>query len=210
MRFPAGAGGTRRRIAVKRSDCGNADLNDLRRHARQSSERGGAKTFVAMPPDDERRVLGFYSLSPASIDHARTLAIVKKGLARYDVSVFRLGASCGRPCVAGPRPRRPTAAGRRAPLRSRRSRSWRGGTSDRRQERSGGRLVRSLWRHCIAGCAAAAVAAAFHHRGCPEEGAAVVGRPSLAAMSPRSDLRRCRVQPTRGGSGCESKRSKPL
>ncbi|MBX9715484.1 MAG: pathogenicity island protein [Burkholderiaceae bacterium] len=41
--------------------------------------------------DDAKRVLGFYSLSPASIDYARTPALVKKGLARYDMPVFRLG-----------------------------------------------------------------------------------------------------------------------
>ena len=73
-------------------DCGEAELNEfLRRHARQSHEKGGAKTFVATPVDDGKRVLGFYSLSPASIDYARTPALVKKGLARYDVPVFRLG-----------------------------------------------------------------------------------------------------------------------
>lgn len=73
-------------------DCGDADLNEfLRRHARQSHERGGARTFVATPVDDGRRVLGFYSLSPASIDYARTPALVRNGLARYEVPVFRLG-----------------------------------------------------------------------------------------------------------------------
>jgi GNAT superfamily N-acetyltransferase len=73
-------------------DCGDAHLNEfLRRHARQSHERGGAKTFIAAPKGDERHVLGFYSLSPASIDHARTPALARKGLARYEVPVFRLG-----------------------------------------------------------------------------------------------------------------------
>ncbi|MHB1202426.1 MAG: GNAT family N-acetyltransferase [Acidithiobacillus sp.] len=73
-------------------DCGEAELNDfLRHHARQSHEKGGAKTFVATPIGDDKRVLGFYSLGPASIDYARTHALVKKGLARYDVPVFRLG-----------------------------------------------------------------------------------------------------------------------
>ncbi len=72
-------------------DCGEPDLNEfLRRHARQSHEKSGAKTFVASPMTDARRVLGFYSLSPASIDYARTPALVKKGLARFDVPVFRL------------------------------------------------------------------------------------------------------------------------
>lgn len=73
-------------------DCGEPELNEfLRRHARQSHEKGGAKTFVAWPVNDGKRVLGFYSLSPASIDYARTPALVKKELARYDVPVFRLG-----------------------------------------------------------------------------------------------------------------------
>ena len=36
-------------------------------------------------------VLGFYTLSPASIEYARTPALAKKRLARYDVPVFRLG-----------------------------------------------------------------------------------------------------------------------
>ncbi len=73
-------------------DCGDPALNEfLRRHARQSHEHGGAKTFVATPPQEPARVLGFYSLSPASIDFARTPAVVEKGLARHDVPVFRLG-----------------------------------------------------------------------------------------------------------------------
>jgi GNAT superfamily N-acetyltransferase len=72
-------------------DCGEAELNDfLHRHARQSGERGGAKTFVAAPLADPRQVLGYYSLSPASIDYARTPLLVRKGLARYEVPVFRL------------------------------------------------------------------------------------------------------------------------
>ena len=73
-------------------DCGEPELNEfLRRHARQSHEKSGAKTFVASPRSDQRLVLGFYSLSPASIDYARTPALLKRGLARYDVPVFRLG-----------------------------------------------------------------------------------------------------------------------
>jgi GNAT superfamily N-acetyltransferase len=73
-------------------DSGDAQLNEfLRRHARQSHERGGAKTFIASPTADKRCVLGFYSLSPASIDYARAPALARKGLARYEVPVFRLG-----------------------------------------------------------------------------------------------------------------------
>jgi GNAT superfamily N-acetyltransferase len=73
-------------------ECGDADLNlYLRKFARQNHESGGAKCFVAAPADAPARVLGFYTLSPASLDYARTPALAKKGLARYDVPVFRLG-----------------------------------------------------------------------------------------------------------------------
>jgi GNAT superfamily N-acetyltransferase len=73
-------------------DCGDADLNlYLHRFARQNHESGGAKCFVASPIDAPARVLGFYTLSPASLEYARTPALAKKGLARYDVPVFRLG-----------------------------------------------------------------------------------------------------------------------
>ena len=73
-------------------DCGDAALNEfLRRYARQTHEQGGAKTFVAVHDDDTTHILGFYSLSPASVEFARTLDIIKRGLARHDVPVFRLG-----------------------------------------------------------------------------------------------------------------------
>lgn len=73
-------------------DCGDADLNTyLQRFARQNHESGGAKTFVAVTAQDPSHILGFYSLSPASIDFARTPAIARRGLGRYDVPVYRLG-----------------------------------------------------------------------------------------------------------------------
>lgn len=73
-------------------DCGDADLNTyLQRYARQNHESGGAKCFVAVAANAPARVLGFYTLSPASIEYARKPALVKKGLGRYDVPVFRLG-----------------------------------------------------------------------------------------------------------------------
>jgi GNAT superfamily N-acetyltransferase len=59
----------------------------LQRCARQN----GAKCFVAAPGDMPGRVLGFYTLSPGSLEYSRAPALIKKGLARYDVSVFRLG-----------------------------------------------------------------------------------------------------------------------
>jgi GNAT superfamily N-acetyltransferase len=73
-------------------DCGDPDLNVyLQRYARQNHESGGAKCFVAVPAEMPTRVLGFYTLSPGSLEYGRTPALVKKRLARYDVPVFRLG-----------------------------------------------------------------------------------------------------------------------
>lgn len=72
-------------------DCGEVVLNDfLRRYARQAHEHGGAKTFVAVPDDDTTRVLGFYALSPASVEFSRTPDIIRRGLARHPVPAFRL------------------------------------------------------------------------------------------------------------------------
>jgi GNAT superfamily N-acetyltransferase len=73
-------------------DCGDPALNDfLRRHARQTHDQGGAKTFLAVRDDDLNQILGFYSVSPASVEFARTPELLKRGLARHDVPVFRLG-----------------------------------------------------------------------------------------------------------------------
>jgi GNAT superfamily N-acetyltransferase len=72
-------------------DCGEEALNEfLRRYARKSHELGGAKTFLAIDDGDNQTVLGFYSLSPASIAYARTPETVTRGLARHDVPAFRL------------------------------------------------------------------------------------------------------------------------
>jgi hypothetical protein len=72
--------------------CGDGGLDDwLRRFARQSHASGGAKTFVAVAPAEPERVLGFYSVSPGSLAHARTPGLLRRGLGRYGVPVFRLG-----------------------------------------------------------------------------------------------------------------------
>lgn len=73
-------------------DCGEPALNEfLRRHARQSHDKGAAKTFLAVSKADGTTILGFYSLSPASLGYARAPEIVRKRLARHDLPVFRLG-----------------------------------------------------------------------------------------------------------------------
>ena len=72
-------------------DCGDAALNTfLRRHARKSHERGGAKTFLAINDVDDKTILGFYSVAPASVAYDSTPLLIKRGLARHEVPVFRL------------------------------------------------------------------------------------------------------------------------
>jgi GNAT superfamily N-acetyltransferase len=72
-------------------DCGEEALNEfLRRYARKSHELGGAKTFLAIDDADNKTILGFYSLSSASVYYARTPDIIRRGLARHNVPGFRL------------------------------------------------------------------------------------------------------------------------
>ena len=73
-------------------DCGDDSLNQfLHRHARQSHEKGGSKTFLAIDDTDNNKILSFYSISPASVLYASTPKIIKRGLAHHDIPVFRLG-----------------------------------------------------------------------------------------------------------------------
>lgn len=71
-------------------DCGDADLNGfLRRYARQSHDRGSAKTFLAIK-DGDNAAIGFYSLAPVALAYERAPEIVRRGLARHEVPGFRL------------------------------------------------------------------------------------------------------------------------
>ena len=72
-------------------DCGEAALNEfLRRYARKSHVQGSAKTFLAIDDADGKTILGYYSVSPASVAYARVPGAIARGLARHDVPVFRL------------------------------------------------------------------------------------------------------------------------
>lgn len=72
-------------------DCGEEALNTfLRRHARKSHELGGSKTFLAIDDGDNEIILGFYSLTTASIEYARTPQVIRRGLAHHEVPGFRL------------------------------------------------------------------------------------------------------------------------
>ncbi len=73
-------------------DCGDESLDIyLKRYARQNHESGGAKCFVATPRDTPALILGFYTLSPASVEFSRAPTVVTRGLARYEIPVYRLG-----------------------------------------------------------------------------------------------------------------------
>jgi len=75
----------------KAFDCGDVELNEfLRKYARQSHDKGGAKTFLAIDDGDPRKILGFYSLAPAALAYDRTPEALRIGLARHDVPGFRL------------------------------------------------------------------------------------------------------------------------
>ena len=58
----------------KAFDCGDPALNDyLVRYARQNHESGSAKTFVAVSPEYPKRILGYYSVCPASLTSSSPL-----------------------------------------------------------------------------------------------------------------------------------------
>lgn len=80
-----------RKHAREGFDCGDEALNEfLRRYARKSHQAGGSKTFVAVDDADGKTILGFYTLSPVSVEYARAPDVVKRGLGRHDVPGFRL------------------------------------------------------------------------------------------------------------------------
>jgi GNAT superfamily N-acetyltransferase len=73
-------------------DCGVPVLNEyVQKYARQNHESGGAKTFVAVNPEESISILGYYSISPGAIAFAVVPTGVTRKLGRYEVPVFRLG-----------------------------------------------------------------------------------------------------------------------
>lgn len=68
-------------------DCGEESLNEfLRKYARQNSEKGFGRTFVAVLPK-EREVCGYYTLSSGSV----SFEIVPEKLPRYPIPTAHLG-----------------------------------------------------------------------------------------------------------------------
>jgi GNAT superfamily N-acetyltransferase len=69
-------------------DCGQPDLNRyLQRYAWNNQKANSAQTYVACAASS---IAGYYSLSVAGVDYARTPARIAKGLARYPVPVMLL------------------------------------------------------------------------------------------------------------------------
>jgi hypothetical protein len=67
-------------------DCGKAPLNDfLIKYAIQNQAGGGARTYVLTRG---QRVIGYYSLAPASVAPENAPARVLKGQGRYPVPVI--------------------------------------------------------------------------------------------------------------------------
>ncbi|MDQ0468520.1 GNAT family N-acetyltransferase [Labrys wisconsinensis] len=83
-------------------DCGDRQMNEfLRRFARQSHAQNAAKTFCAIDSAAPTRILGFYSIAPSAVAHDNVPASMTKGLARHEVSGFKLARLATDITVAG-------------------------------------------------------------------------------------------------------------
>lgn len=72
--------------------CGEAALDEyLQRYARQDARRGVTRVFAATPTDRPREVLGFYTLSAASVAADHLPEAIRRKLPRYPVPVALLG-----------------------------------------------------------------------------------------------------------------------
>ncbi|UCI31275.1 GNAT family N-acetyltransferase [Mesorhizobium sp. B4-1-4] len=83
-------------------DCGDRQMNDfLRRFARQSHDQNAAKTFCAIDDTASERILGFYTIAPSAVAHETVPETMTKGLARHEVSGFKLARLATDRTVAG-------------------------------------------------------------------------------------------------------------
>lgn len=73
----------------------------LRRFARQSHEQNATKTFCAVESATPTRILGFYTIAPSAVEHQAVPSAMTKGLARHEVSGFKLARLATDWTVAG-------------------------------------------------------------------------------------------------------------
>src|SRR5271163_2748826 len=67
-------------------DCGKPELNDyVKRFARQTQERDGAKTYVVL---EDNRVIAYYTLVVGDADWQDCPEEIRKGLGKYPVPVL--------------------------------------------------------------------------------------------------------------------------
>jgi len=72
--------------------CGEQSLDEyIRRYARQDAKRNVSKVFVASPPDDPGKILGYYTISAGSVQTPQLPMGVQKRLPKYPVPVALLG-----------------------------------------------------------------------------------------------------------------------
>lgn len=74
--------------AVERFDCGKEALNRfLVRYALQSQQAGASQTYVGLAGDD---LVGYYTLTFGSVEHADAPVRLGKGLARHPIPLMVL------------------------------------------------------------------------------------------------------------------------
>ena len=75
----------------KTFDCGEASLNAfLSRFARQSHEQNAAKTFCAIDDAVPNKIFGFYTITPSAVSHQNVPTNMTAGLAKHEISGFKL------------------------------------------------------------------------------------------------------------------------
>jgi GNAT superfamily N-acetyltransferase len=73
-------------------DCGIESLNEfLKRYALQNLKRNISVTMGAAAEEDRRKILGYYSVSPAQVNFEDLPAELARGIPRYPVPALRIG-----------------------------------------------------------------------------------------------------------------------
>lgn len=74
--------------AIREFDCGNEKLNEyLIKYARQNEDRGLSRTFLIL---DDWKIVGYYTLSSASLDWNHLVDKDKKSLPKYPIPCIRI------------------------------------------------------------------------------------------------------------------------